>query len=389
MKLYCTKAFNTIDHSILLHKLHYYGIRGTSFDWFTSYLTNRFQYVQFNDVSSDLAEIKTGVPQGSILGPLLFIIYMNDIHRVTDKFHFILYADDTSMVQPLCTFGLPIDNNMTQCSDAINAELELVSDWLALNKLSVNVKKTKMMLFHYRQRNISNFIPHLKLNGAPIELVKEFNFLGITLDEFMSWNPHINKIACKLSCATGTFRRMKRFLPFSILKTLYSALFLPYVNYGILLWGSNIKRIEKLQKFAVRTITNSKYNAHTEPIFKRNSLLKVSDIYQLNILKLYFKYKNGMLPAFFDNMFELGAQPSHAYNTRHYTEPRLPMPRTSSAEKAMRYIVPRIIIATPLCIIDKIHTHSLNGYCQYIKRIMYGKYTDICSIQDCYICNLI
>ena len=208
------------------------------------------------------------------------------------------------------------------------------------------------------------------------------------LDECMTWNAHISKISCKLSCALGTFRRLKRFLPFFILKTIYSSLFLPYLNYGILLWGTNLNRIEKLQKFAVRAITNSKYNAHTDPIFKRHSLLKVSDIYELNILKLYFKYKNNLLPAFFHNLFEYDFGPNHSHNTRHKNEPRLPSPNTASAEKAIRYIVPKIIMRTPNHIIDKVHTHSLGGYSLYIKKIMYAKYFETCSIPNCYICNL-
>ena len=158
-----SKAFDTIDHTILINKLRYYGIKGTPLNWFASYLSNRFQYVEYKDQSSSLRKITTGVPQGSILGPLLFIIYMNDIHTVTDKFNFILYADDTSLVEPLCTFNFPLENNIAKLSESINQELDAVTEWLALNKLSLNVKKTKIMLFHYRQRNITNLIPNLKM----------------------------------------------------------------------------------------------------------------------------------------------------------------------------------------------------------------------------------
>ena len=152
--LYLSKAFDTIDHEILLNKLEHYGIRGTPLQWFRSYLTNRHQYVEYNNVNSELLSISTGVPQGSILGPLLFIIYMNDISKASDKFHFILYADDTSLVEPLSSFTVTLPENINNISTAINSELKLISEWLALNKLSLNVKKTKMMLFHNRQKTL-------------------------------------------------------------------------------------------------------------------------------------------------------------------------------------------------------------------------------------------
>ena len=229
-------------------------------------------------------------------------------------------------------------------------------------------------------------VPQLNINNVPIELVKDFNFLGITIDECMTWNAHINKISTKLSCAVGTFRRLKRFLPLHILKTLYSALFLPYLNYGILLWGANAKRVEKIQKAALRAITNAKYNAHTEPILKSLFLLKVSDIYKINQLKFYFKYSNDKLPVYFNDMFKQTFT-SHTHDTRNKDLPMVNLPRTSAAEHSLRYSIPKLIIDTPSNIIDKISTHSSKGFCQYIKKFFNSQYADICHIPNCYICN--
>ena len=157
-----SKAFDTIDHQILLNKLHYYGIRGTALHWFKSYLSNRTQYVQFEDVSSSKMFLSTGVPQGSILGPLLFIIYVNDICFASNKFKYILYADDTSIESPLCNFTFSSSSTGDMLSESINTELSLINNWFIVNKLSLNSTKTKFMIFHYPQFSIDN-IPCLLL----------------------------------------------------------------------------------------------------------------------------------------------------------------------------------------------------------------------------------
>ena len=199
-------------------------------------------------------------------------------------------------------------------------------------------------------------------------------------------NAHVSKISSKLACAIGTFKRMKRFLPPYILKTLYNSLFLPYMNYGILLWGSNTKRIIRLQKFAVRAITNSKYNAHTDPIFRSHSLLKVTDIYKLNALKFYYKYKNGTLPVYLLNILE-HTYSTHDHHTRQRNIPRPFHPNTASAKKAIRYAIPNILRHTPTSITDTVSTHSLQGYSTYIKKIMVSQYEETCTIVNCYVCN--
>ena len=168
-----SKAFDTLDHNILIKKLAHYGINGTPLEWFTSYLTGRSQYVEIDSVSSNVLFLSTGVPQGSILGPLLFLIYMNDIPYCTKYFNFILYADDTALSN---TIQIP---SMSQLN--INDELAKVYDWLAVNKLSLNVKKTKYVMFHAINKKIEDVVPDLEINGIPLEKVQSFNFLGLLL----------------------------------------------------------------------------------------------------------------------------------------------------------------------------------------------------------------
>ena len=203
--LHLSKAFDTLDHTILLDKLLYYGIRGTELAWFKSYLTNRTQFVSYNGTNSHTLSITTGVPQGSILGPSLFIIYINDIHNANSKFHAVLFADDTNLTSTLCSFDVNIDNNCNslQPSTNINKELKNIQIWLEINKLSLNVKKTKFMIFHHKQRNIENLIPQLNLNEQIIERFADFDFLGLTIDQHLTWNGHVQKYRTRYQDLSG------------------------------------------------------------------------------------------------------------------------------------------------------------------------------------------
>jgi endonuclease/exonuclease/phosphatase (EEP) superfamily protein YafD len=248
-----SKAFDTLDHNILLQKLEYYGISGTENCWFKSYLTNRQQFCVFDNVTSDLLSLDTGVPQGSILGPLLFLIYVNDINYASDFFDMILYADDTTLITPLFA------SDISSITPNLNNELSKIYDWLCLNRLSLNVKKTKYMLFHYPQRNlVDSDYPSLVLAGTPIDHVTEFDFLGLRVSETLSWFPHVSKISAKISKAIGILRRLKHILPTRVLLLIYNSLISSHMSYCILAWGFCSSRIIKLQKKAIRIVYQSK-----------------------------------------------------------------------------------------------------------------------------------
>ena len=263
-----SKAFNTLDHQILLHKLKYYGIQESALNWIHSYLYNRSQYVEVDSrIKSEKVTLNIGVPQGSILGPLLFIIYTNDLHNSTKYFKFILYADDTTLFNPLCNYNY--DNDCLQ----INNELNKIFEWLCVNKLSLNVKKTQFMIFHSTKRSIQKK-PDLFINNIPIEHTDEFNFLGITINSVLDWKPHINKISIKISRAIGIMNKLKKILPSYILKTIYDSLIQCHINYGILAWGYYTNNIFKLQKKSNENHSKNQVQCSHRPNIQRFKSIK-------------------------------------------------------------------------------------------------------------------
>ena len=379
-----SKAFDTLNHSILLHKLHYYGFTGSAHDLIESYLSNRTQYVDINGTVSDSLMINTGVPQGSILGPLLFLIYMNDIANSSLLFNFLLYADDTTLSNSL---EIVISEHASYASilTKINRELTSVSTWLKANKLSINVDKSKYMIFHAPQKKVP--ILQIQIDGKDVERVFEFNFLGLTINENLNWKSHTNKIASKISKNIGILNKLKHFLPIDTKRLVYNSLILSHLNFGILAWGFDCGRIEKLQKKAVRIITLNKYNAHTDPLFKQLKLLKVKDILFLQEMKFYYKYLHNDLPEYLLKIPFVLNRNIHSHDTRARNELYATKPIHEYAKKCLRHDIPKVINKAPSMYKDKFTTHSIEGFSWYIKLKTIEAYTVTCTIQNCYICS--
>ena len=179
--------------------------------------------------------------------------------------------------------------------------------------------------------------------------------------------------------------RLKRFLPIEIMRVIYNSLVLPHFQYSILNWGFKVSRLAKLQKKAVRIVSCSRYNAHTEPIFKSLKLLKISDILKLNILKMYFKFYHKLLPTYLSNMFL--QNDSHGYNLRASYVLKVPKCRTNYVKQSIRFMLPNVINSADSCVIDKVQTHCYSGFGYYFKHKTIDEYSNQCIIVNCYICN--
>ena len=380
-----SKAFDTLNYDILMSKLEYYGITGKENELLRSYLTGRSQYVEVNGHKSSHLQISTGIPQGSVLGPLLFLIYINDLPNASNIFDMLMYADDTTL---FC--------NMTDTItvDVINEELSKICDWLGANKLSLNIVKTKYMLYHSINKRV--IYPKLKINNNNIDRITQFHFLGVILHERMSWKQHIEHIRLNIAKTIGIIYRLKSIYPSAILLTLYNTLVTPHLHYCLLCWGSIIKENDLLhimQKRVLRTITNSNYIAHTEPLFKELKLVKITDMYVIAIWKFYHKLMNNQLPMFFSTMTPQLPVACARYELRN-PKSHLPTIKHKYAENSIRYCLIRqlnseVTWASTVEIKNMVFTTPYPRFKTSIKNKIIDSYKEHCvkRTEDCFVCT--
>ena len=217
------KAFDAVPHSILLKKLYALSVRGNLYNWFESYLKNRKQYVIYNNSESDIGLITHGVHQDSILGPLLFIIYMNDFSKASELLFVILFADDTNIFLE----GMSYNKIILE----MNTELYKIETWLAANRLTLNINKTHYMIFHRSRLKASHC--DVILNDNIVKRVTSTKFLGIIIDEKLSWKQHIEYVKNKISKSIGINYKTRKYVDKSTLRNLYYTFVYPYLIYCV------------------------------------------------------------------------------------------------------------------------------------------------------------
>ena len=292
-----------------MSKLYHYGIRGTPFKWFENYLSNRTHFVKIGNTKSNCETITCAIPQGSTLGPVLFLLYINDLPNCSNKLSFRIFADDTNMFYTSA--------NLQHLESVMNEELKLVFNYCTTNKLSINLTKTNYMVI-----SSSRIGGHIHVHN--IERKSQKKYLGVFIDQNLHWGPQIQHINNKLMRNVGIINKLRYYVDVHTLKQLYYSFIYPYLTYGITSWGSACKtRLQKIktkQNRCVRSIFFAHSRDSAMSYLNLLQILTLDNVYKFKLALFIHKIKNdpANIPTIFSGSLTLASE-VHSYNTRFAT----------------------------------------------------------------------
>ena len=330
------KAFDTVNHPILLPKLYSYGVKENAYELVSSYLNNRTQKCAVNGVLSKSCTLTCGIPQGTILGPLLLLLYINDLPNCLSNSQPRMYADDS------ITHLTYADNDICSLEASLNQDLSNINRCLIANKLTLNMTKTDMLIGSRQKLNSLSVLPGLEINGTQLNRVNFTKSLGVLIDENLTWSNHINAISKKISSGIGSFKRISHCFPPATLHNIYQGLVQSHFDYCSVVWGNCAKtlsdKLHSLQNSAVRVLTHSSYDGDANQLFKELGRDNLETRRQKLKAEMVYKSLNGLAPNYLFSKFIQRSDVIASYNLRDsYNKLAIPLPRTNYYKNSFGY----------------------------------------------------